>query len=187
MTTESFQISVLGSGGVGKTCLILRLTRATFDPEYIPTIQDYFDKDMTLDGKDYTLKIIDTAGQDEMQGITDIGIKDSQAAIIIYSITSQISFNEAEKYRDKVMQFSQNGKAKVVLVGNKCDIEPERVVPFAKGQELAKQWGCPFFETSAKKDINVTSAFEAALKLLISDNKETTEGEKGEGGCCNIS
>ena len=108
-------------------------------------------------------------------------------AVIIYSITSQISFNEAEKYRDKVLQFSQDGKAKIVLVGNKCDIEPERVVPFAKGQELAKQWGCPFFETYAKKDINVTPAFEAALKLLVSDNKETNDEEKANGGCCNIS
>lgn len=186
MSTDPFRIAVLGSGGVGKTCLILRLTRATFDPEYIPTIQDYFDKELTLDGKEYTLKIIDTAGQDEMQGITDIGIKDSQAAVILYSVTSQLSFNEAEKYRDKVLQFSTDNKAKIVLVGNKCDMEPERVVPFAKGQELAKQWGCPFFETSAKKDINVTSAFEAALKLLVSENKDEEKDQASGGGCCNI-
>ena len=50
MSNEEYRIAVLGSGGVGKTCLVLRLTRSTFDPEYIPTIQDYFEKKFVIDG-----------------------------------------------------------------------------------------------------------------------------------------
>ena len=44
-----------------------------------------------------------------------------------------------------------------VLVGNKCDMdESKRAVPFSKGQALADELGIPFFETSAKNNINVT-------------------------------
>jgi small GTP-binding protein len=192
----TFSIAVLGAGGVGKTCLVLRLTKDTWDSDYIPTIQDYFEKQMSLYGTTYNLKIIDTAGQDEMQGITDIGIKDAQACVIVYSVTSQVSFNDAEKYRDKVRSFSQTGKINIVLAGNKCDIA-ERTVPRNAGEDLARQWNCEFFETSAKENINIGPLFEAALKTLVAPpapaspvdtvpetnkNKE----DKQEGGCCNV-
>ncbi|KAH0795438.1 ras-related protein Rap-1b isoform X1 [Histomonas meleagridis] len=188
METKSFKVVVLGSGGVGKTCVILRLTRSSFDPEYIPTIQDYFNKDMTIDGVDYTLKIIDTAGQDEMQGITDVAIKDADAVMIMYSITSQISFDEAGQFREKVLSIFPNKKINMVLVGNKCDLEPERSVSFSKGQELAQHWCCPFFETSAKKEINIYQSFESLLKMLISETKVDDDNQNAkEGKCCIIS
>lgn len=44
----------------------------------------------------------------------------------------------------------------MVLVGNKCDLEDERVVGKDQGQSLAKVFGgCAFLETSAKNKINV--------------------------------
>lgn len=44
----------------------------------------------------------------------------------------------------------------MILVGNKCDLEDERVVGKEQGQNLARQWNnCAFLETSAKSKINV--------------------------------
>jgi small GTP-binding protein len=193
MTTYS--IAVLGAGGVGKTCLVLRLTKDTWDSDYIPTIQDYFEKNMDLDGQSYSLKIIDTAGQDEMQGITDIGIKDAHACVIVYSVTSQVSFNDASKYRDKVISFSATGRANIVLAGNKCDIV-ERTVPRKAGEDLARSWGCDFFETSAKENINICPLFAAALKSLLPKEQaapdpprpagNAEETGKKKGGCCTV-
>ena len=45
--------------------------------------------------------------------------------------------------------------AQVVLVGNKCDMEDERVISFERGKQLADSLGLEFFETSAKENINV--------------------------------
>lgn len=65
----------------------------------------------------------------------------------------------------------------MILVGNKCDLEDERVVGKEQGQNLARQWcNCAFLESSAKSKINVnevtwhrsatqTSAFFISLKL----------------------
>lgn len=190
MATE-FTCAVLGSGGVGKTCMILRLTQDRFDPEYVPTIQDYFEKDFSLDGVNYTLKVIDTAGQDEMAGITDIGIKDAQACMIVYSVTSQVTFRECDKFREKVQQFSMSGETHIVLCGNKCDVA-ERAVTKKEGEELAKKWGVSFFETSAKDGINITQSFEAVIKSLLPNqkggkgSKGDSGGDEGRGGCCEI-
>jgi len=43
----------------------------------------------------------------------------------------------------------------MVLVGNKCDLEEERVVGKDQGSNLARQFNCVFMETSAKSKINV--------------------------------
>nr|CAD7458202.1 unnamed protein product [Timema tahoe] len=43
----------------------------------------------------------------------------------------------------------------MVLVGNKCDLEDERVVGKDQGVNLARQFNCAFMETSAKAKINV--------------------------------
>lgn len=43
----------------------------------------------------------------------------------------------------------------MVLVGNKCDLEDERVVGKELGKSLANQFNCSFMETSAKAKINV--------------------------------
>ena len=43
----------------------------------------------------------------------------------------------------------------MVVVGNKCDLEDERVVGKDQGQNLATEWRIRFMETSAKKKIGV--------------------------------
>jgi Ras-related protein Rap-1A len=50
----------------------------------------------------------------------------------------------------------------LILVGNKCDLEDERVVGRELGQALARKWKCSFLETSAKDRAVVNE-----VKLLI--------------------
>uniref|UniRef100_A0AAV2KA97 small monomeric GTPase n=1 Tax=Knipowitschia caucasica TaxID=637954 RepID=A0AAV2KA97_KNICA len=46
-----------------------------------------------------------------------------------------------------------------MLLGNKCDMEDKRVVPKAKGEQIAREHNIRFFETSAKANINIEKAF----------------------------
>lgn len=59
--------------------------------------------------------------------------------------------------------------AQVILVGNKCDMEEERVVSAERGRQLAEQLGVEFYETSAKENINVKvrPLFLSSLCLYI--------------------
>jgi GTPase SAR1 family protein len=44
----------------------------------------------------------------------------------------------------------------MILVGNKCDLEDERIVSKEQGMNLARHFNnCEFLETSAKAKINV--------------------------------
>ena len=60
----------------------------------------------------------------------------------------------------------------MVLVGNKCDLEDERVVGKDQGLNLARQFNnCNFMETSAKAKIGVND-----VRLINVTNKYLTFG-----------
>lgn len=62
-----------------------------------------------------------------------------------------------------------------ILIGNKCDWEEKRVVSTERGEELARELGIPFIETSAKSNINVEKAFYQLAQyffLHITHNRE---------------
>ena len=55
--------AVVGSGGVGKSCLTIRFLKDEFSNEYDPTIEENYRKIITVDEKVVVINIVDTAGQ----------------------------------------------------------------------------------------------------------------------------
>lgn len=57
------------------------------------------------------------------------------------------------------IQSKKNKKAKIILVGNKCDLINERKVSFQEGKKLADFFKVHFFETSVKTGKNIKELF----------------------------
>ena len=70
--------------------------------------------------------------------------------VVVISLSLSLSFSRVTQ----IKTYSWDN-AQVILVGNKCDMEDERVISFERGKQLADQLGVEFFETSAKENINV--------------------------------
>lgn len=72
-----------------------------------------------------------------------------------------------------------------VICGNKCDLDHEREVPTAEGEAFAKQLGWPFFETSAKMNINISEAMHELIRrtprLRGKEYKVVIQGAGGVG------
>ena len=70
--------------------------------------------------------------------------------------------------------------------------ENERQVTTGEGQDLAKSYGCPFFESSAKTRINVEESFyqlvrEIRRDLQGADSKKGKDAKgKKKAGRCNL-
>jgi len=89
-------------------------------------------------------------------------MKDSQAIVLAYSITSRASFALIPQYHAKVKQVrSQPPRTPIpiCLVGTKADEEGKREVSFAEGIAVAEGLGCAFAEVSAKEGTNVETVF----------------------------
>ncbi|XP_014673381.1 PREDICTED: ras-related protein Rab-3-like [Priapulus caudatus] len=65
--------------------------------------------------------------------------------------------------------------AQVILVGNKCDMEDERVLSHDRGRQLADQLGVEFFETSAKENVNVKQVFERLVDIICDKMSESLD------------
>ena len=86
----------------------------------------------------------------------DLYMKNGQGFILVYSITSQATFNDLIDIKDQIMRVKDVGDdIPMVLVGNKNDLEDERVVGKQNGEALARSFGCTFLEASAKLQVNV--------------------------------
>ena len=71
MSQTEYKITVLGSGGVGKSALTIRLITGTYEANYDPTIEDSYRKQVQIDGQPALLDILDTAGQEEYAALQD--------------------------------------------------------------------------------------------------------------------
>lgn len=77
--------------------------------------------------------------------------ENGQGFALVYSITAQSTFNDLQDLREQILRVKDTDDVPMILVGNKCDLEDERVVGKEQGQNLARQWNnCAFLESSAK-------------------------------------
>ena len=166
------KIAVVGGGGVGKTALCIMLIQNHFIDEYDPTGEISLSKMITVDEETCILDIIDTAGQEEYPAMRDQYMSTSQGFLCTYAITSRSSFDEINSFREQILRVKGEDKVSMILVGNKCDLDEERQVTYEEGLELALVFGCPFFETSARDNINVEEAF---FELVRETHKHTQE------------
>lgn len=78
-----------------------------------------------------------------------------------------------EHFHQEMMQ-AKRAQPPFILVGNKLDGRNEREVSITEGVQLAAQWGCPYFETSAKTRHNVEEAFTHIVRMLRQSDSPRT-------------
>jgi GTPase KRas len=161
-----YKLVIVGGGGVGKSSLTIQLIQNHFIEEYDPTIEDSYRKQVTIDDETCLLDILDTAGQEEYSAMRDRYMRTAQGFVITYSITSRSSFDEAVSFQEQILRVKDDDRVPMVLVGNKCDLERDRVISSTEGRDLAKSFNCPFYETSAKARINVEETFFQAVREI---------------------
>ena len=111
------------------------------------------------DGSTCLLDILDTAGQEEYSAMRDQYMRGGNAFLIVYDITSMASYEDAQPMYDWIRRIKDTDSVPVVICGNKCDLADSRQVSIAQGMALSKMCNdAPFFETSARLNINVTEA-----------------------------
>lgn len=163
---REYKLVVVGGGGVGKSALTIQLIQSHFVDEYDPTIEDSYRKQCTIDEEQVLLDILDTAGQEEYSAMREQYMRTGEGFLLVYSITSRNSLEELQSFYEQILRVKDSDQVPVIVVGNKCDLEIERQVTYEEGLALARQFNCPFVETSAKQRINVEEAFYDLVRSI---------------------
>ncbi|XP_032360895.1 ras-related protein Rab-19 [Etheostoma spectabile] len=166
-----FKIILIGDSNVGKTCLVQNFKSGTFSERQQNTIGvDFTVRTVDIDGKKVKMQVWDTAGQERFRTITQSYYRSAHGAIIAYDITRRPTFDSVAHWIKEVELYGATNVV-LVLIGNKCDLEQERHVPFEEACNLAKERDVlAALETSAKESQNVEEAFTLMARELMSRN-----------------
>ena len=200
---NEIKVIILGSVGVGKTCLITRYKTGKFLQTIPSTFGSNFVKiNKIINNKEYIFNLWDTAGQEKYNSLTQTFTKNAKIVILVYSITDKKSFLALDNWLKLVKD--GNGETGYVLgvAGNKSDLYTESEVPDKKGKEYAKKINAVFKLTSAKEE---SKGIEELMNELVMNyvqieekeektNNRTNSGvrldslylskKKKKGGCC---
>ncbi|CAD6192176.1 unnamed protein product [Caenorhabditis auriculariae] len=170
-----FKLLIIGNSSVGKTSFLFRYCDDSFTSAFVSTVGiDFKVKTVFRGDKRVKLQIWDTAGQERYRTITTAYYRGAMGFILMYDITNEESFNSVQDWCTQIKTYSWEN-AQVVLVGNKCDMDAERVVSVERGRQLADQLSLEFFETSAKENINVKAVFEKLVEIICDKMAESLD------------
>ncbi len=174
----SFKIIVIGDSAVGKSSLTLRGTKDKYKDFYTPTIGfEFLSFTIKIKNQIIKLQIWDTCGQEVYRSLISSFYRNSSLAILVYAINNQESFDSLETWLDEI-KTQTHPNLKIFLIGNKIDLEDQRVVSKEAGEELAKDHNLNLFmETSAKTGINAREVFIRAAKMLLEEYKKLFQEE----------
>lgn len=79
-------------------------------------------------------------------------MKTGQGFLLVFSITSQSSLNELSELRETIIRIKDDENVPIVIVGNKSDLEQDRMVSRQAAFNVSQSWGnAPYYETSARR------------------------------------
>ncbi|KAL0231696.1 hypothetical protein GEMRC1_011100 [Eukaryota sp. GEM-RC1] len=176
------KVVLVGDAGTGKTSLIQRFTRHSFNPSYSSTVGiDFFSKSIYFSDRDSVqLLLWDTAGQEKFSALVPSYLRDCSAAIIVFDVTDRKSYDNALSKWLTSVQDEQNDDILVVLVGNKVDLSTQRVISTSELSSKASSLEIPYFECSARIGLNVKDLFQNVALLLSKPGKSASNDAEEE-------
>jgi len=199
---DNLKLVVVGDGAVGKTSLLYVYNNGKFPEEYVPTVFENASKTTSFKGKSVTLRLYDTAGQEEYDRLRPLSYPNTNIVLLCYSVASRSTFESiSSKWAPEIRHYLP--RCPTILVGLKTDIRDEggdsKPVDFdpvkkEEGEDLAKKIGASIYmESSAKKEIGVSAIFEEAMKICWPENNGNSGSsdaagaasapKKKKGGC----
>lgn len=132
-------------------------------------IEDSFEVFRLADGSIVNIRIMDTSGQDRFNSLTASYYKNADCCLLVYDITSKQSFDKIKDYYVKKIKENCKKIIKVVLLGNKKDLEQNRKVAVEDGIKIAEENGFIFKESSCYSNHNVADAFTTLIEMTNSE------------------
>ncbi|KAI8066252.1 ras family-domain-containing protein [Gilbertella persicaria] len=161
MTTQipSVKLVLLGESSVGKSSIVTRYATDSFTEGREATIGAAFLARIcsTTDRK-VKFEIWDTAGQERFHCLAPMYYRNALAAMVVFDITKHSSFERAKQWV-KELQRQASPHLVIALVGNKTDLDQERVVSEQEADAYAKDTQLLYVETSARLGTNIDHVF----------------------------
>jgi len=167
------KVVLLGSAGVGKTCLVIKYKTGNFPTMATPTIgASYMAKTVQV-SKTHKLKLQmwDTAGQERFASMASLYYRGADAAILTFDCTSPSSLDAVKKWVQELQDHVDvSDEIVLILAANKCDLSTanskENKQLMAGATAYAQDIGAKLWKTSAKAAININEMFNDVAQSI---------------------
>ena len=199
MTSEKeyefiIKILIIGDSTVGKTNFVYKLSEDKFSENYFASTGiELKTTSIQIDGKSIKIQLWDTAGQEKFRAMTKNLYLKSQGIIILFDITNETSFINLKNWMSQIKE-SCGEDIPILLVGNKIDLEDNRVINKERAMEYANNENIEYIEVSSKTGENINKALTSLLqKILKRDDSNSnfsftldagTVKKKTKHNCC---
>lgn len=151
-----FKLVLVGDGGVGKTTLVKRHATGEFTAKYVPTLGvEVSSLRFETNCGPIVFNVWDTAGQEKFGGLRDGYYVNSDAALVMFDVTSRITYQNVPKWFEDIRRAC--GTIPCVLAGNKVDLKEREI----KAQQITfhRKHGIQYYDMSAKSNYNFEKPF----------------------------
>ncbi|ELT99407.1 hypothetical protein CAPTEDRAFT_26009, partial [Capitella teleta] len=170
-----FKVLVLGQPSVGKTALSVRFVTRRFIGDYDPTLERRYQCQRKIERDCVTFDVFDTAGQMSFDDddLLREKVRWADAFVLVYSINDRCSLEECTRLKFLISHLASKrsqrlslcdqgcGGMTIALVGNKSDLESERMISASEGLERSQHLGCSVFF-----DLSVRESYQDASKVF---------------------
>ena len=137
------------------------------------TVLDYNSQTFQLpDGSYVNCEILDTGGLEKYNARNRQYYQKADCCVLVYDITRKDTFKECKNFYKKEIINNCKKDIKVILVGNKTDLEKDRKVAKEEAKDFAIKNNYYFKETSCESIFNVMEAFETIILETYGDLKD---------------
>ena len=166
-TRRVVKIVCIGDSNTGKTSIVKKFNDKNTDIDRIESTVgvDFTTKLLRVKGKEVKLTIWDTAGQERFRALAPSYYRGAEVLLVVYDVTNRESFDNVSFWLEEA-ESGLTTDPILVLVGNKIDLEGERLVSRKRALAFAAEREMLFIETSARTHHQIAKPFTAAVKRL---------------------
>ena len=168
-TIKGYRIKfvLIGDKKVGKTTIVNYYTNNKVIQEYNETPETKLYKaNAKINNKDFIIKIIDTPSNKQFLNIIKGEYQNANYILIVFDLTNRETFLSLNEWINHCRSV-QNQNMDLILIGNKSDLNQNRVVSTEEAKKFASDNNIEYFETSAYNKDDIKNIFDNAISGLF--------------------
>ena len=163
---KKLKIIIFGNKYSSKSKLIYQFIKSRIYPnELEPQVEDIYNVWIKLEGHDYEITILDTAGEEDYQSMVDCWIKFGEGFILLFNIDNKESFEYVKNKYNRIIILKK--EIPILLVGNIMDEKEKRLVSFEDAADFAFSKKIEYIEISIQNNFNCEKPFEIMAKVIL--------------------
>ena len=167
---KEINLVILGEKNIGKSCFVIKFVENIFEKIYVPTIGlELKKKIVSYNTHQYQLNFIVTSGNDYKEDYINY-YNEADFFLVFYDITNKNSFNKIKDiFHNEIHKYFfqyNDGTPNIILLGNKIDLENERVVSNEDVDKFCKENQLIHYDISVKSNKNINLLMNIILKAF---------------------